>query len=311
MTETYAVLGTGVIGASWAALFLAHGKHVRAYDPADGAEERLHAYVETAWPVMTELGLTDAGKQDAITFCTSAAETVEHASFIQENVPERLDIKHATYAEIEDAIDAEAIISSSASGLTLSQMQAGWRDPARLVLGHPFNPPHLVPLVEVMGNARTAPGVVERTEEIYKALGKVTIRVKKEIPGHVANRLQAALWREAISLVTEGVTTVEDVDKAIWAGPGVRWAAMGPNMIWHLAAGPGGLKSYMDHFADSFEGWWDNMGDPRLDQATRDALYQGVLEEAGERSQNDLGAERDALVMGILKATAAVRKGRD
>ena len=145
------------------------------------------------------------------------------------------------------------------------QMQNGWRDPARMVLGHPFNPPHLVPLVEVMGNEHTAEGAVERTEAIYKALGKVTIRVRKEVAGHVANRLQAALWREAISLVSEGVTTVEDVDKAIWAGPGVRWAAMGPNMIWHLAAGPGGLASYIDHFAGSFEGWWDDLGDPRLD----------------------------------------------
>ncbi|MEM7270404.1 MAG: 3-hydroxyacyl-CoA dehydrogenase NAD-binding domain-containing protein, partial [Pseudomonadota bacterium] len=207
----------------------------------------------------------------------------------------------------EEAMGAEAIISSSASGLTLSQMQGGWNDASRLVLGHPFNPPHLVPLVEVMANERTADGVLERTEAIYKALGKVTIRVRKEVAGHVANRLQAALWREAISLVSEGVTTVEDVDKAIWAGPGVRWAAMGPNMIWHLAAGPRGLASYMDHFADSFHGWWDDLGDPRLDEATQKALYEGVLAGAGERSMEDLAAERDALVMGVLKATAAAR----
>jgi len=234
MTKTYATLGTGVIGASWTALFLAHGIRVRAHDPADGAEDRLRAYVDTAWPVLGELGLTADGDPTALSFHATAAEAVTGAAFIQESVPERLEIKHATYGKIEDAMDAEAILSSSASGLTLSQMQAGWRDPSRIVLGHPFNPPHLVPLVEVMGNDRTAPGVVERTEAIYKDLGKVTIRVMKEVPGHVANRLQAALWREAISLVREGVTSVEDVDKAIWAGPGVRWAAMGPNMIWHL-----------------------------------------------------------------------------
>ena len=307
MTETYASLGTGVIGASWTALFLAHGHPVRAYDPADGAEDRLHAYVDTAWPVMEELGLTTNGTRDALIFCESAAEAVEGAAFVQESVPERLAIKHATYAEIEEVMGADAILSSSASGLTLTQMQAGWKDPSRIVLGHPFNPPHLVPLVEVMANDLTATGVLERTEAIYAALGKVTIRVMKEIPGHVANRLQAALWREAISLVTDGVTTVEDVDKAIWAGPGVRWAAMGPNMIWHLAAGPGGLAVYMDHFADSFHGWWAEMGDPRLDEATRAKLNDGVLAEAGGRSQEELGAERDALVTAILKATTPIR----
>ncbi len=307
---TFATLGCGVIGASWTALFLAHGHTVRAYDPADGAEERLRDYVQTAWPVMTELGLTAHGDQTALTFHTSAAEAVSGASFIQESVPERLPVKHETFAEVEDAMDREAILSSSASGLTLSQMQAGWRDPAHVVLGHPFNPPHLVPLVEVMGNERTAPGVLERTEAVYESLGKVTIRVNKEVEGHVANRLQAALWREAIHLVTTGVTTVEDVDKAIWAGPGVRWAAMGPNLIWHLAAGPGGLKSYMDHFADSFHGWWDGMGDPRLDDATRKTLFDGVLAEAGGRSQEELAAERDALVVAILKATASVRDNK-
>lgn len=305
--DTYCSLGAGVIGASWTSLFLAHGHPVRAYDPAEGAEDRLRDYINTAWPVMTELGLTENGDPDALTFCASAAEAVEAAAFIQESAPERLPIKHALYAEIEEAMGAEAILSSSASGLTLSQMQDGWRDPCRMVLGHPFNPPHLVPLVEVMANEKTAEGVLERTEAIYAALGKVTIRVRKEVAGHVANRLQAALWREAISLVREGVTTVEDVDKAIWAGPGVRWAAMGPNMIWHLAAGPGGLAAYMDHFADSFHGWWDDMGDPRLDEATRTALYEGVLAAAGERSMDDLTAERDRLVMGILKATAQAR----
>ena len=308
MTETYATLGAGVIGASWAALFLAHGHPVQAHDPAEGAEDRLRAYIDAAWPVMTELGLTENGSKDALTFHARAADAVSGAVFVQESVPERLDIKHAVYAEIERSLGADAILSSSASGLTLSQMQEGWQDPSRIVLGHPFNPPHLVPLVEVMANERTAPGVLERIETIYGSLGKVTIRVKKEIPGHVANRLQAALWREAIHLVTEGVTTVEDVDKAIWAGPGVRWAAMGPNLIWHLAAGPGGLAAYMDHFADSFHGWWDNLGDPRLDEATRKTLYDGVLAEAGDRDMEALSAERDALVMAILKGTNAIRK---
>ena len=305
--DTYASLGAGVIGASWTALFLAHGHPVRSFDPADGAEDRLAAYIDTAWPVLTDLGLTQRGDKTAWSFHASAAEAVDGAGFIQESVPERLEIKHALFAGIEEAMGAEAILSSSASGLTLSEMQAGWKDPSRIVLGHPFNPPHLVPLVEVMTNEKTAPGLLESTEEIYRALGKVTIRVKKEIPGHVANRLQAALWREAIAMVMDGVTTVEDIDKAIWAGPGLRWAAMGPNMLWHLAAGPGGLAAYMDHFADSFHGWWDNMGDPRWDEATRKTLFEGVLAEAGGRDMAALSAERDALVTAILKATAPLR----
>ncbi|MEL7466217.1 MAG: 3-hydroxyacyl-CoA dehydrogenase NAD-binding domain-containing protein [Pseudomonadota bacterium] len=308
MKDTYASLGAGVIGASWASLFLAHGHPVRVSDPAEGAEDRLRAYVDAAWPVMTDLGLTANGDRQALTFHARAAEAVEGAAFIQESAPERLPIKHAVFAEIEEAMAPDAILSSSASGLTLSQMQAGWRDPSRFVLGHPFNPPHLVPLVEVMANERTGDGVLERTEAIYAALGKVTIRVKKEVAGHIANRLQAALWREAIHLVSTGATTVEDVDKAIWAGPGVRWAAMGPNLTWHLAAGPGGLKSYMEHFADSFEGWWDDLGDPRLDAETQAKLYEGVLEEAGDRDLEALSAERDALVTAILKATKAVRE---
>lgn len=309
MTETYATLGTGVVGASWTALFLARGLRVRAHDPAEGAEDRLRAYVETAWPVLTDLGLTEGGDAGALTFHAEAAEAVEGAAFVQESVPERLPVKLAVFAAVEEAMAPDAILASSTSGLTLTQMQAGWRDPARLVLGHPFNPPHLVPLVEVMGNDRTAPGVVERAEEIYRGLGKVTIRVRKEVPGHVANRLQAALWREAIHLVTSGVSTVEDVDTAIWAGPGVRWAAMGPTLTWHLAAGPGGLASYIDHFADSFHGFWDSLGDPRLDAATKETLVEGVLAEAAGRSLADLEAERDALVTAVLKATRAVREG--
>ena len=302
-----ASLGGGPIGGGWTAHFLARGYDVAAYlhDPAEVGAFR--DILETAWRSLTALGLADGASLDRLSIAHDLSEAVEGAEFIQESAPERLPIKHALYAEIEEAMGAEAILSSSASGLTLSQMQDGWRDPCRMVLGHPFNPPHLVPLVEVMANEKTAEGVLERTEAIYAALGKVTIRVRKEVAGHVANRLQAALWREAISLVREGVTTVEDVDKAIWAGPGVRWAAMGPNMIWHLAAGPGGLAAYMDHFADSFHGWWDDMGDPRLDEATRTALYEGVLAAAGERSMDDLTAERDRLVMGILKATAQAR----
>lgn len=304
---TVGILGAGVIGASWAALFLASGRSVRVYDPSPQAEAALRAYVETAWPTLSELGLTENGTPDAVQFCDSAARAVRGAGFVQESVPERIAVKHALFAEIEPALDPGAIVASSASGLTLAQMQAGWRDPARFVLGHPFNPPHLVPLVEVMGNARTAPGVAEAAAAFYEAVGKTTIRLNREVPGHVANRLQAAVWREAIHLVMSGVASVGDVDKAMSAGPGLRWAVMGPTALFSLGAGPGGLAAFCAHFSDTFNGWWDDLGTPRLDDATVARLVDGAEAAAEGASHAELSARRDAMITAILKALSESR----
>ncbi|MEM9045509.1 MAG: 3-hydroxyacyl-CoA dehydrogenase NAD-binding domain-containing protein [Pseudomonadota bacterium] len=307
MTKTpIGILGAGVIGASWASLFLAAGHRVQVYDVADGFEDQVRRYIEASWPVLEQLGLTD-GDPSAVTFFDDPAKAVADTGFIQESVPERLPIKHELFSRIEGALDDGAIVSSSASGLTLTQMQECWKDPSPLILGHPFNPPHLIPLVELMANDRTAPDALEKAEEIYHGAGKVTIRMEKEIDGHVANRMQAALWREAIHLVNEGVASVEDVDKAIWAGPGLRWAAMGPNMIFNMAAGPGGLEEYCNRFAPSFHGWWDNLGDPRLDTQTVARLTTGVADEAAGRSLDELYADRDALILAMLKATRGLR----
>ncbi len=298
-----AVLGAGVIGASWTALFLAAGRSVAVYDVADDVEETVRAYIETAWPTLAELGMTERGNPDAVTFHDQPVDAVGQAAFVQESVPERVAIKHALYAEIEEALAPEAVVASSASGLTLSEMQAGWRDPARFVLGHPFNPPHLIPLVEVMGNAETGDGVVDAAERFYEDVGKVTIRVEKEVPGHVANRLQAAIWREALHLIKEGVASVEDVDKAVSAGPGVRWAAMGPSMLFHLGAGEGGLAAFCERYAESFHRWWDDLGDPRIDDDLRAKLIDGIAEATEGKPTTELAKERDALLLGILRAT--------
>ena len=297
-----ACLGGGVIGASWTALFLASGRSVAVYDPAEGAEAALRDYVARAWPTMERLGLTERGDPEKVTFCASAKDAVEGAGFVQENVPERLAIKHSVYAEIEPALRADAVVASSASGLTLGQMQEGWSDPKRFVLGHPFNPPHLIPLVEVMGNERTAEGVVGAAEAFYADVGKITIRVNKEVPGHVANRLQAAVWREAIHLVLEGVASVGDVDRAMWAGPGLRWAAMGPTQLFGLGAGDGGLQAFCDHFTDTFNGWWDGLGTPQLDDDTAAQLVAGLAEATGGASVPDQAAQRDAMIEAILQA---------
>jgi 3-hydroxybutyryl-CoA dehydrogenase len=295
-----AVLGAGVIGASWTALFQAAGCDVAVYDPDPDTEDKVRSYVARAWPALEELGLVK-GRPGALRFCASAAEAAAGAQFVQENVPEREAIKHALYAEIEPALEAGAIVASSASGLTLSQMQRGWHDPSRLVLGHPFNPPHLIPLVEVMGNAKTADGVVEAAEGFYTAIGKTTIRVNKEVPGHVANRLQAAIWREAIHLVLEGVASVEDVDKAVAYGPGVRWAAMGPTTLFGLGAN-GGLEAFLAHFAEVFNGWWDDLGQPKMDAQTIQALVAGLEAALEGTTQDEQSARRDALLLQILKA---------
>lgn len=302
-----AVLGAGVIGASWAALFLASGRDVAVSDVASDAEQKVRSYVERAWPAMENLGLVKGGSPERLQFCKSASEAVEGASFIQENVPERLEIKHALYAEIEPLLSSDAIVATSASGLTLSEMQEGWKNPARFVLGHPFNPPHLIPLVELMDNERTAKGVAEAAERFYNDIGKITIRVRREVPGHVANRLQAAIWREAIHLVMTGVATVDDVDKAVWAGPGLRWAAMGPNMLFHLGAGEGGLAAFCERYSESFNRWWDDLGVLHLDPEATETLIAGVTDAAHGQSLSNLSEQRDALITSIQKAIGPLR----
>jgi 3-hydroxyacyl-CoA dehydrogenase len=298
-----AALGGGLIGRSWAALFLAAGKDVAVFDPAPGAEEHVRAAVERAWPTLRALGLTDTdGPKADLVFCTDSREAVEDAQFVQESVPERVPLKHTLYAEIEEALAPDTVVATSASGLTLSQLQAGWRDPNRFVLGHPFNPPHLIPLVEVMGNERTAAGVVDRARAFYESVGKVTIEVKREVPGHVANRLQAALWREAIHLVNEGVASVVDVDKAISSGPGLRWATMGPNHLFHLGA-DGGLEEFCEHYADSFNTWWDDLGVLHLDDATVASLVEGMKETTVSATHAELAARRDALLTAVVAVT--------
>lgn len=301
-----AALGGGLIGQSWTALFLAAGRDVDVYDPAPGTRERVEHAVELAWPVLRRLGLaTSDTPQARLVVREDPREAVEGAEFIQESIPERLPLKHELYALIEPVLDPDAVIASSASGLTLGELQGGWRDPSRLVLGHPFNPPHVVPLVEVMGNERTAPGVVDAARAFYTSVGKVTIEVRKEVPGHVANRLQAALWREAIHLVNEGVASLADVDTAVSSGPGLRWAVMGPNRLFHLGGGPGGMADFCARYTDSFNRWWDDLGTPHLDAATAQRLVAGLAEDPRNAvaAIPELEAERDRLLAEVIAAT--------
>ena len=307
--ETVAVLGAGTIGASWTALFLAAGLKVTVYDPSETAEDYVSDYVANAWPSLTELGLARDDRPGAPVFHATPEGAVEGADFIQESVPERIGIKHDLYRRIEPKMSPTAIVTSSASGLMVKEMQEGFENPGRFLLAHPFNPPHLIPLVELLANDRTDDGVLETAEAFYRACGKVTIRVNKEVPGHVANRLQAALWREAIHLVAEGVASVKDVDLAVSAGPGVRWSVMGPHMLFSLGSGGHGMDVFCERYSDSFHAWWDDLGTPRVTPEVGQILKEGIEEEEAGRSFEDLAAERDAKIVAALRAMHAVDKG--
>jgi len=293
-----------VIGQSWTALFLAAGKSVTLFDPDPRVEARVREAVEQAWPTLRELGLAQTdGPIGELVVSDNAPAAVADAEFVQESVPERIALKHELYAEIEPVLPDGVVVASSASGLTLTELQEGWQDPGRLVLGHPFNPPHLIPLVEVMGNTRTNVGVIDWTRAFYESMGKVTIEVKKEVPGHVANRLQAALWREVVHLVNEGVASVNDIDTAVSSGPGLRWAVMGPTRLFHLGAGDGGLSAFCERYEDSFNRWWDDLGAPHLDQAAADRLVAGLRQDPSADDVATLAAQRDQVLTAIVSAT--------
>ena len=234
-----AIIGTGVIGASWTALFLANGLEVVATDVAPDAEAALKRFVAAAWPALQRLGLAPGASQNKLTFTAALAAAVKDADLVQENGPEKIDFKRTLYRQLDDLLPADVIIASSSSGLTMSEIQSACeKHPERCVIGHPFNPPHLVPLVEIVGGAKTSENTIQRAAEFYTSLGKRTVRLNKEVPGHVANRLQAALAREVYHLVADGVVSVADVDTALCWGPGLRWGIMGQVLLNHLGCRP-------------------------------------------------------------------------
>jgi 3-hydroxybutyryl-CoA dehydrogenase len=300
--DTVAILGAGLIGCSWAALFAASGRRIHLYDSHEDAGAKFSAFWDSVSQTLCELGLSKDGlKPDWHVFATPA-DAVKDADFVQECIPERLDAKRKLYADIEGALKPETIVATSSSGLKLSDLQLGWHDPCRLIIAHPFNPPHIIPLVELYGNDATAHRALDVARALYEACGKRTITLKREVMGHVANRLQAALWREAIHLVAEDVVSVEDVDTAITAGPGMRWAVMGPHMLLNLGGGPGGLRAYCEQFSESYALWWEDLGKPQLDQRTIGKLLEGLQDEIGGRDYASLRQERDAKLVALAKA---------
>jgi 3-hydroxyacyl-CoA dehydrogenase len=314
MTDTkpirrIAIIGTGVIGASWAALYLAKGLHVVATDIAPNAETALKKFVENAWPALAKLGLSPGASQTNLTFTPMLEQALEGTDLVQENGPERIDFKQKLYGHLDELLPAEVIIASSSSGLTMSEIQKGAAThPERCVIAHPFNPPHLIPLVEIVGGARTSEQTIRRAEAFYRSIGQRTVRVNKEMPGHVANRLQATLAREVYYLVTEGVVSAADVDTALCWGPGLRWGLMGNMMLNHLGGGSGGIEHFFQQFSGPMTAWWKTLGAPVLNAEAQKKLIDSVRSEVGSRSIDELEAERDALLLGLLTLRRAVDK---
>jgi len=290
-----AVIGSGLIGASWAALACSHGFSVAAYDPSAQRRAELGDVVARLRAQLSALRPDDHGR---LTVVDTLAEALSGADMVLESAPERLDLKVSLLAEIDDLCAAGAIVATSTSSLLLSDMTASCGNRARFIVAHPFNPPHLMPLVELFG---TDQGNLARAERFFQSLGKHTIRLKREMPGHIANRLGAALWQEAVHLLAEGVADVADIDAALIHGPAMRWAVQGTHLTYHLGGGAGGIRHYLDHLGPSQEKRWETLGRMRLTPEIRQALIAGVEAEAAGRSIADLEAERDRFLIDLLK----------
>jgi 3-hydroxyacyl-CoA dehydrogenase len=303
--QRIAIVGTGVIGASWAAEFLARGLDVIATDPAPNAEANLRKYIDTAWPALTAMGLSPKASRDRLTFTPDMKEAVSQADLVQENAPERPDFKIKLFADIDASTPSDSIIASSSSGITVSVMQSACKHPERCVIGHPFNPPHMIPLVEVVGGVKTSPDAVERAIAFYTSIGKKPIHLRKEVVGHVANRLQAALYREVVNLIHLGVLDVADADTAVCWGPGLRWGVMGPNMLFHLGGGAGGIQHFMDHLAGPVASWWKDLGSfTEWPDGSKQTIVEGVLKEADGRTLDELAETRDEMLLGLVQLRA-------
>ncbi|MDZ4735856.1 MAG: 3-hydroxyacyl-CoA dehydrogenase NAD-binding domain-containing protein [Rhodospirillaceae bacterium] len=300
--RTIAIVGSGLIGAGWAAWFLAQGFDVRAYDNDPKKEAFLHGLVDDVWPHLERLGFAKDADRKRLTFHHSIEDCVKVADFVQENVLERLDLKQDVIAAVDAALPADRVIASSTSSIIPSELQAKCRHPERVVVGHPFNPPHLIPLVEVVGGAKTDPAAVEWSMAFYDSIGKKAIKLNREIPGHYVNRVQEAMWREVIHCIAEGIVSVEDADIGVAYGPGLRWAIMGPSLTFHLGGGPGGMSYFIEQFGPHIDQSWENLGDPKITPEIQRELIDGTAREAAGRNYRDLVDWRDRCLVGILEA---------
>lgn len=300
--RTFAALGSGVIGSGWVARALAHGLDVVAWDPAPGAEAVLRARIANAWPALEKQGLAPGASQARLRFVDTVEDCVRDADFIQESAPERLELKLALHAQISAAARPDVIIGSSTSGLLPSEFYADAQHPERCVVGHPFNPVYLLPLVEVVGGEKTAPEAVQAAIEVYTALGMRPLHVRKEVPGFIADRLLEALWREALHLVNDGVASTGEIDDAIRFGAGLRWSFMGTFLTYTLAGGNAGMRHFMAQFGPALQLPWTYLPAPELTEALIDRVVEGTAVQQGERSIAELERYRDDCLLAVLAA---------
>lgn len=298
--EKLAVIGTGVIGNGWITRFLAKGYDVVAFDPAEGAEERTHKSIERAWESMEKIGLADGASRNRITFVPTIEEAVKDAYLIQENVPEREDLKKSVLESIDQHAKPEAIIGSSTSGIKPSTLQKNLKNPERLIVAHPFNPVHILPLVEIVGGQSTEQTFIKQAVKFYESIEMKPLVVQKEIEGHVADRLMEALWREALHLVNDGIATTEEVDAAIVYGAGLRWAQMGPFLTFHLAGGEQGMRHMLKQFGPALKLPWTKLEAPELTDELTEKVVEGCETHAGDKTVAELEDKRDEFLVKLI-----------
>lgn len=295
------VVGTGVIGNGWISRFLSQGYDVVATDPAKNAEVRMRQCIENAWPALEKQGLAEGASKDRLTFELDLAKAVADADLIQENVPEREELKRKVLAEIDHFSKSEAIIASSTSGLKPSILQEDCQRPERVIVAHPFNPVYLIPLVEVIGGKDTSPETINISEQFYQSIKMKPLVISTEVEGHIADRLMEAIWREALHLINDGVATTEEVDAAIIYGPGLRWALMGPFLTLHLAGGEQGMRYMLEQFGPALKLPWTKLVAPELTNELANRVVEGCESQTTGHSIKKLEQRRDEFLIELIK----------
>ncbi|MEZ2349949.1 L-carnitine dehydrogenase [Caballeronia sp. RCC_10] len=305
--KKFAALGAGVIGSGWVARALAHGLDVTVWDPAPDAEAVVRANVANAWPALERVGLAPGASQERLRVVGTVEACVADADFIQESAPEREELKLALHERVSRAAKPDAIIASSTSGLLPSDFYASAVRPERCIVGHPFNPVYLLPLVEVLGGGRTSEESIDAAMTFYSSIGMRPLRVRAEVPGFIADRLLEALWREALHLVNEGVATTGEIDDAIRYGAGIRWSFMGTFLTYTLAGGEAGMRHFMQQFGPALELPWTKLVAPKLTDELIDRVVDGTAKQTNGRSIKDLERYRDDCITSVVEAIAQAK----
>ena len=295
------IIGTGVIGAGWAARFIASGHHVQAYDPSPRSLKKLKTDVKKALISLSKIGLHKNASIKNLTYHNNLEDALKDTSFVQENAPEKEKLKTSLLKEIDQLLDKKILIASSSSGLLPTKIQSKCKFPNRVLIGHPFNPVYLLPLVEIVKGKKTSQQSALKLKKIYESIGMKPLMVRKEIEGYISDRLQEALWRESLHLIKDGIASTEEIDDAIVYGPGLRWAFMGVCLTFHLAGGEEGMKHMLEQFGPALKLPWTKLKAPELNKKLKGRMISGTKKQAGKFSINDLEKQRDLFLIEIMK----------